>query len=355
MSFRLGVVPSWNDAWFPDTPGTDENLLLRETYARAAQHLPPLSRINPAATPNPENLFSYPIGATFPITFSPDITETFLVQTNAANPRLRRAVLVDSLPSDVPLTLQQRSDYYQDFALQPAMVGPIPDAPTLTLEQNLERASDLYQKFLSDVAEMRQGHEVPPVEPENISFWREARDWIASHGTPQEKRYKAVCSICLTDKLILKNVQPHYHLTDQEQTIVLPCGHMFGSRCFQSILDSSRNHISEEDKPRATCPLCRTSLYYSECGHVILGLLAPALDNHSLGIIPPSVADVGPSAFPRACRECALATNAALNLQLLSAGTDALDAGPVIWANIRERYHKDLEGPNWANPPDFSF
>jgi hypothetical protein len=69
---------------------------------------------------------------------------------------------------------------------------------------------------------------------------------------------KVTCAICLT---------PYYCKDAEgnpESPKMLPCGHIFGGRCFRS--------WNKHAAARLTCPMCRFPLHFKICGHSIMPL-----------------------------------------------------------------------------------
>ncbi len=96
------------------------------------------------------------------------------------------------------------------------------------------------------------------------------------------------CQICDKKLAISQPVDD-----ENEPFVVLPCGHAFGLSCIKTWLRRS---------PNATCPSCRSPLWYSECEHYITPKpIQLGVDNMREAI---SKRIVGQDGLPSHCRGC---------------------------------------------------
>src|SRR5438094_743583 len=68
--------------------------------------------------------------------------------------------------------------------------------------------------------------------------------------------FNVECAICQKRLAI---TEPADESSNVEAFSILPCGHSFGQDCIETWLDSGSSNGS--------CPSCRRSLQFSECGH----------------------------------------------------------------------------------------
>ncbi|KAI0390161.1 hypothetical protein F5Y17DRAFT_81525 [Xylariaceae sp. FL0594] len=79
-----------------------------------------------------------------------------------------------------------------------------------------------------------------------------------------------------------------------EQTLVLPCGHIFGDRCLREGYDSQGG---------PSCPSCGYKMAYKDCGHAIAPAVIPVRCSRSLReTFPLTIPEGGEE--PRQCKEC---------------------------------------------------
>ncbi|KAI1203229.1 hypothetical protein F5X97DRAFT_161448 [Nemania serpens] len=93
-----------------------------------------------------------------------------------------------------------------------------------------------------------------------------------------------------------RDQQVNMYMHGFEQTVVLPCGHLFGERCIREKF---------MDRGDLSCPLCGFKMTYPSCGHAI----APAIIALPLGgpgsvrdTVPLTIPEGGPS--PSNCKQC---------------------------------------------------
>jgi len=79
-----------------------------------------------------------------------------------------------------------------------------------------------------------------------------------------------------------------------EQTVVLPCGHVFGDRCVRERF---------YNRSGLTCPSCGFKMAYKRCGHAIAAAVIPVRYGSSVrDTFPLTIPEGGEE--PRHCKEC---------------------------------------------------
>ncbi len=343
-STQAGTGNHQPDEWFPDLPGPTGGVVLHEFSCRISAGLPALVM---KSTANPDDLFSYMTGSVFQYTFPSGTTESFLIQTNSADPRQRRAVTFDSIRNTQPQTLEQRKEYWSGIELETARVE------SLKASQGVVPVSSTA---------------VGP-SPEEASLWGQLRAWVESRTQDHSAlRYATPhCPICYLSHLVVAKLRPSMPDTDQELTVVLPCGHMVGADCWLEYLKQHRGHVYVGNEwveadylnpiPLAACPMCGLPLYYTKCGHVIQGILAPANDAHDTYRVPTTMPE-GLSVLPERCR-CCEQTN--IEKEALENKKKGPEPGvtPGEWrdfsTSISEARLTALDHPNWGNSYDHEF
>jgi len=81
-----------------------------------------------------------------------------------------------------------------------------------------------------------------------------------------------------------------------EDRYILPCGHVFGSECITTWLQTSSFNKD--------CPICRRSMLYRGCGHAVLPLLAPAQTKTTLNLENYQPQAIPEAEMPEKCPVC---------------------------------------------------
>ncbi|KAF4968424.1 hypothetical protein FSARC_4221 [Fusarium sarcochroum] len=121
------------------------------------------------------------------------------------------------------------------------------------------------------------------------TYWPVLRDYLLGNPDIYETLHLE-CGICL-DKM---TVFPHEHSYDPEmhhfshRARILPCGHMFGSKCAHAMIDEALSN----DLP-ICCPICRTDFsLHRDCGHVHTGMPMPT-NVEAIKKFPPTLSEGG--------------------------------------------------------------
>jgi hypothetical protein len=140
--------------------------------------------------------------------------------------------------------------------------------------------------------------------------------YLDAQADDSDKAPEIVCQVCRTRQLtISKLVRPftlmeegltglveHFeHLTKVsfyalgfEQTVVFPCGHVFGDRCIQAKFS---------DKKDLACLSCGFHMTYTSCGHAIAPAFVLVKGNVCIRDTFPLTIPEGGQA-PRHCKQC---------------------------------------------------
>lgn len=147
-----------------------------------------------------------------------------------------------------------------------------------------------------------------PQIPEQVTFWpvleRHLRD-------PSLPRPDLRCMIC-PDVMLVLGLHQFVRVDvsfDYEKCVVLPCGHLIGSRCFHEYIskhsESDRDWQDEQQelwlKP-LTCPICRMGLLCRRCGLSYQKACLPAFIDDEL--VDLSSILTGPAELPELCESC---------------------------------------------------
>lgn len=142
---------------------------------------------------------------------------------------------------------------------------------------------------------------------ENITFWPELKKHI---DIPNPSTPKQVCCVVCQEKLSIRGLYQTVELGIWEKCCVLPCGHLIGMDCLESHINCYTSGLSGNwtregsDVPNCpSCPICRMSLVFQRCRHIIWGIVLPATWDDDFGFnVPPICKDV--EAIPQDCNRC---------------------------------------------------
>ncbi|KAF9769737.1 hypothetical protein IL306_012828 [Fusarium sp. DS 682] len=125
-------------------------------------------------------------------------------------------------------------------------------------------------------------HEPQDDRPEyTIPYWPRLRDSLIED--PELFNYLHLeCGICYDDMSIF----PHEHTFDLEtdsqdealshRARILPCGHMFGSKCLHSLIDEAVQNMIPGYQGAIPCPVCRINFsWHDDCRHDHTGMPMP--------------------------------------------------------------------------------
>lgn len=152
--------------------------------------------------------------------------------------------------------------------------------------------------------------EEEPREPERVTFWPVLERYLDYPTLPCPEPW---CSVCCNEMPVLgldqvPEEEPEIYY---EKCVVLLCGHLIGSRCFDDLISTHFEGLEAEDWQDeyrenwfdpATCPICRMSLICRRCGLT-----------HKRAILPASIEDgwedvslilLGPPGAPDFCEDC---------------------------------------------------
>lgn len=149
-----------------------------------------------------------------------------------------------------------------------------------------------------------------PLAPEQVTYWPVLERYLDYPTLPCPEPW---CSVCCNEMLVLglDQVPKEDPAIDYEKCIVLLCGHLIGSRCFDDLISTHFESLEVEDWQDeqgecwfdpATCPICRMSLSCRRCGLI-----------HERAILPASIEDgwedvslilLGPPGAPEFCEDC---------------------------------------------------
>lgn len=152
--------------------------------------------------------------------------------------------------------------------------------------------------------------EVEPLEPEQVTYWPVLERYLDYPTLPCPEPW---CSVCCNEMPVLglDQVPKEDPAIDYEKCVVLLCGHLIGSRCFDDLISIHFESLEVEDWQDedgeswfdpATCPICRMSLSCRRCGLI-----------HERAILPASIEDgwedvslilLGPPGAPEFCEDC---------------------------------------------------
>lgn len=165
--------------------------------------------------------------------------------------------------------------------------------------------------IIQDTTNANFQEEKPP-EPERVTFWPVLERYLDYPTLPCPQPW---CSVCCNEMLVLglDQVPKEDPAIDYEKCIVLLCGHLIGSRCFDDLISKHFESLEAEEWQLhehredwfdpATCPICRMSLSCRRCGLI-----------HKRAILPASIGDgwedvslilLGPPGAPEFCEDCA--------------------------------------------------
>lgn len=146
--------------------------------------------------------------------------------------------------------------------------------------------------------------------PERVTFWPELERYLNNPTLPCPE---PICTVCFDvmpvlglDQDVRENLSPDY-----ERCVVLLCGHLIGSRCFDEYvleLSSNRNNRYLQDEEQeswfipTTCPTCRTRLGCRRCGESYKSARLPAFTEDEWVIV--SLILTGPGGPPEFCEDC---------------------------------------------------
>ncbi|KAK4444033.1 hypothetical protein QBC34DRAFT_476050 [Podospora aff. communis PSN243] len=117
------------------------------------------------------------------------------------------------------------------------------------------------------------------------TLWRDVKALILSNSSAPPP--KIACGICNDSEIVIPGLHSEDHIHSAhfdrraEDCIILPCGHMFGERCWKAHAAFKRELREETLTPQPLhCPSCRFELEFKPCGHKIKTYqLARALRN----------------------------------------------------------------------------
>ncbi|KAM5351054.1 hypothetical protein ACJ41O_003777 [Fusarium nematophilum] len=164
------------------------------------------------------------------------------------------------------------------------------------------------------------------------TFWPPIRDTLLLDPVSFH-RLSLECAICLEPMTVL----PDQHRDDpgmpgfDHSARILPCGHIFGTKCILTAL--------RQDFPLGTCPTCRRALQHSRCGHPISGIPMPHRAE-DVDRLPPVMGEAG-AEVAEDCSECKV-SEVIMGLDTLIKSLTTLDrrqdriaisarAGNMIW------------------------
>lgn len=145
------------------------------------------------------------------------------------------------------------------------------------------------------------------------TYWPALRDALLQDPSSYDN-LDLDCGICL-DKMA---VFPHENTFDDDHALrtishgarILPCGHMFGTRCVTAHFDN----LIDDNQP-VVCPTCRMDLlWHKECEHVHYGLAMPTSISE-IRLFPGTIAEGGK--LSENCRDCQI-LDAISGIQLLA-------------------------------------
>ncbi|KAF5021287.1 hypothetical protein F66182_6685 [Fusarium sp. NRRL 66182] len=122
-----------------------------------------------------------------------------------------------------------------------------------------------------------------------ITYWPVLRDTLLNSPSTYDHLHLE-CGICLDPMTVF----PHEHSYDpnmshfSHRARILPCGHMFGSKCAHTMIrDAIMNSSS------IVCPICRTDFaHHRGCGHVHTGIPMPT-STEAILRFPPTLSEGG--------------------------------------------------------------
>ncbi|KAJ4268933.1 hypothetical protein NW762_003004 [Fusarium torreyae] len=138
-----------------------------------------------------------------------------------------------------------------------------------------------------------------PAQPKTTTtYWPILRDYLLENPNLYETLHLE-CGICLEEMTVF----PHEHSYDPEmyhmshRARILPCGHMFGSKCAFVMIDEA----IANDQP-ICCPICRSDFSrHQDCGHAHTGMPMPT-NIDVIKAFPPTLSEGG--AVADKCGDC---------------------------------------------------
>lgn len=198
--------------------------------------------------------------------------------------------------------------------LRPGTIATVnPDTPSHSVFRPQDSPGFPPSPYLSTINQYNTNaefQEKKPLEPERVTFWPVLERYLDYPTLPCPEPW---CSVCCNEMLVLglDQVPKEDPEIDYEKCIVLLCGHLIGSRCFDDLISTHFEGLEAEewqDEHRenwfdpATCRICRMSLSCRRCGLI-----------HKRAILPASIEDgwedvslilLGPPGAPEFCEDC---------------------------------------------------
>ncbi|KAM0546414.1 hypothetical protein ACHAPJ_010881 [Fusarium lateritium] len=130
------------------------------------------------------------------------------------------------------------------------------------------------------------------------TYWPILRDYLLGNPSAYDTLHLE-CGICLEEMTVF----PHEHSYDPEmyhmshRARILPCGHMFGSKCALVMIDEALAN----DQP-ICCPICRSDFSrHQDCKHAHTGMPMPT-NIDAIKAFPPTLSEGG--AVADKCGDC---------------------------------------------------
>ncbi|KAF5007285.1 hypothetical protein FDECE_6374 [Fusarium decemcellulare] len=150
------------------------------------------------------------------------------------------------------------------------------------------------------------------------NFWPNLRDTLLN-GPHRLKNLNLQCDICMEQMSVFdhEHVQHHVEKNMHHGARVLPCGHMFGTRCISRVIVECRNsHIP------VSCPMCRTPFVdHPHCLH-----------GHSGMPMPNTIQDI--ANFPRTLAEGGKIADKCGDCQVVDAVIGLSRLAPILYPPI---------------------